>query len=125
MKLDDYSIKSLKRFSVIFSVLGGLWAFLGIVVCMVNILGGILFLVIGVFLIIYAVLCHQRAKLKTTKEKPVEQVPKTYVFVTPSGKKFHYNPSCPGEKCYRIPLDTAKKKGYTECKRCNPYSNWN
>lgn len=125
MKLDDYSVKSLKRFSVIFSVLGGLWAFICIVVCIANILGGLLCIAVGVFLIINAVFYRKKAQLKNSKEKIIEQTPKTYVFVTPSGKKFHYNPSCPGEKCYRIPLDIAKKKGYTECKRCNPYSNWN
>ena len=124
MTLDKYSSKALKRFSIIFIILGILWMLIGIVVCLSSLLGGIFFLVIGTLSIIQAVFYHKKAQLKNSKEKPVEQVPKTYVFVTPSGKKFHYNPSCSGEKCYRIPLDTAKKIGYTECKRCSPYSNW-
>lgn len=125
MKLDDYSVKSLKRFSVIFIILSIFCIFTGIVACLSSLLGGIFFLVIGTLSIIQAAFYRKKAQLKNSKEKIIEQAPKTYVFVTPSGKKFHYNPSCPGEKCYRIPLDIAKKKGYTECKRCNPYSNWN
>lgn len=44
---------------------------------------------------------------------------KKYVFVTPTGKKYHYDPSCAGvENCIRMELSEAKSKGYTECSRC-------
>ena len=44
---------------------------------------------------------------------------KKYVFITPTGKKYHYDPSCAGvENCIRMELNEAKSKGYTECSRC-------
>ena len=45
--------------------------------------------------------------------------PQIYVFVSPTGKKYHKDPGCASAKhCVRMSLDEARAKGYTECKRC-------
>ena len=40
------------------------------------------------------------------------------VYVTPSGKKYHYSPSCGGKNAYQTTLDEAVSAGKTPCKKC-------
>ena len=40
------------------------------------------------------------------------------VYVTPTGKKYHYNSSCNGGSYSPTTLDNAIKMGLTPCKKC-------
>lgn len=40
------------------------------------------------------------------------------VYVTPSGKKYHYLSTCGGKNSKPIDLDSAKSRGYEPCKKC-------
>lgn len=63
---------------------------------------------------------------KTTTEVP--QVPTTQetthhknertVYITPTGKRYHYSSSCAGENAISISISDAQEKGYTPCKTC-------
>lgn len=54
-------------------------------------------------------------KPKGTNTKPTERT----VWVTSSGKKYHYNSTCSGMQNPRsIPISEAKAKGYTACSKC-------
>ena len=51
-----------------------------------------------------------------------KQTLKTYVFISPNGKKYHHDPACAGLKnCVRVDINEAKAKGYTECNKCHYY----
>lgn len=50
----------------------------------------------------------------TTAAKKVSRT----VYITPSGKKYHYNGSCNGGKYQASNLDEAKRLGLTPCKKC-------
>lgn len=50
----------------------------------------------------------------TTKKEP-------YVYVTPGGKKYHYDLACPGirnAKEIKMDLSKARRTGYTACDKC-------
>ena len=56
---------------------------------------------------------------KDTTKKPAQR--ETYVFLTPRGKKFHYNPYCSSlshTKPVKMDLSKAKKAGYSACDKC-------
>ena len=38
------------------------------------------------------------------------------VYITPSGKKYHYDPQCGGKNSYKVGIDAVK--GRTPCKKC-------
>lgn len=40
------------------------------------------------------------------------------VYITPSGKKYHYLSTCGGKNSKPIDLDSAKSSGYEPCKKC-------
>lgn len=42
----------------------------------------------------------------------------TTVYVTPSGKKYHYSASCGGDNSYETTLEEALSEGKTPCKKC-------
>lgn len=54
-------------------------------------------------------------------EEKTEALSETkYVFISPRGKKYHYNPSCAGlENCIKVDIKEAQAKGYTECSKCH------
>lgn len=54
------------------------------------------------------------AAKSTTTAKKVSRT----VYITPSGKKYHYNGSCNGGKYQASNLDEAKRLGLTPCKKC-------
>ena len=41
-----------------------------------------------------------------------------HVYITPSGKKYHYSPSCGGENAFETTLEEALAEGKTPCKKC-------
>ena len=49
---------------------------------------------------------------KTEKDKP------KVVYITKSGKKYHYSKSCGKGNYKAVSLSEAVKKGYEPCKRC-------
>lgn len=63
---------------------------------------------------------------KTTPETPkVHTTPETTphknertVYITPTGKRYHYSSSCAGENAISISISDAQEKGYTPCKTC-------
>lgn len=76
--------------------------------------GGVIFLAIGAFCLLFGV-----KLLKEAKKKP--ESPKVYVFVTQRGKKYHQDQDCLGlqnSKVKRIELSDAKNAGYTPCEMC-------
>lgn len=63
------------------------------------------------------------ARGTTPTQKPASKpAPKEpYVFVTLHGKKFHYDPNCPGlknAKIYKMDLSKAKASGRKACDKC-------
>ena len=42
----------------------------------------------------------------------------TTVYVTPTGKRYHYSPTCGGKNSTKATLDEAKARGLTPCKKC-------
>lgn len=40
------------------------------------------------------------------------------VYITPTGKRYHYLSSCAGENGYTVSLNNAIASGYTPCKKC-------
>lgn len=40
------------------------------------------------------------------------------VYVTPTGKRYHYRSSCAGKNARATTLSSAKSSGYTACKKC-------
>ena len=40
------------------------------------------------------------------------------VYVTPTGKKYHYLSTCGGKNSTEIPFAEAEEKGYTPCAKC-------
>ncbi len=55
-----------------------------------------------------------------SKVSSVENTPtqgKT-VYITPTGKRYHYSSSCGGKNSKKSDLDTAKSLGLTPCKKC-------
>ena len=62
------------------------------------------------------------SKPEPTKKKAQAPTPKEpFVYVTPNGKKFHYDLMCPGirnSKEVKMPISKARKAGYTACDKC-------
>lgn len=40
------------------------------------------------------------------------------VYITPTGKRYHYLKSCGGKNAYAVTIDAAKARGLTPCKKC-------
>jgi hypothetical protein len=118
-KLKDYSTKSQKRYAIVYIILGAIIFLFGLITVFFNSLIGILMIVFGLFLIIGGRLVIRNNKLISSQ--PSDMSMETTVFISPSGKKYHYNPDCAGENCKRVNLRYAKDNGYTECKKCLPY----
>ena len=60
-------------------------------------------------------------KTDTKSTQTSTQKREMYVFVTLRGKKFHYDPLCPGlrhAKEFKMDLSKARKAGYTACDKC-------
>lgn len=65
-------------------------------------------------------------KPKETPKEPKKEAKKApkvepYVFVTLHGKKFHYDPNCPGlhgAKVYKMDLSKARAAGRKACDKC-------
>lgn len=59
------------------------------------------------------------ANTQPLQPTPVKRDP--YVYVTPSGKKFHYDIICPGilnSKEIKMSLSEAREAGYKACDKC-------
>ena len=62
----------------------------------------------------------QKSK-QTTKKKTTTTTKKTQgrtVYITPTGKRYHYSSSCGGKNSYSVTLQTAQSYGLTPCKKC-------
>ena len=57
-----------------------------------------------------------------TKPEPKTSTTTTYygntVYVTRTGKKYHYNSNCNGGTYYESTLEAARRRGLTPCQRC-------
>lgn len=54
---------------------------------------------------------------KTTYEESSDAA-QTYIYRTPSGKKYHLDSDCGGVNSYLVTMDEALKAGLTPCKKC-------
>lgn len=60
-----------------------------------------------------------KAKSKSTSSKASSN--KSYgqsVYVTPTGKRYHYSPTCGGKNSTASTLSAAQARGLTPCKKC-------
>ena len=60
-----------------------------------------------------------KAKSKSTSSKASSN--KSYgqsVYVTPTGKRYHYSPTCGGKNSTASTLSVAQARGLTPCKKC-------
>ena len=39
-------------------------------------------------------------------------------YITPTGKRYHFDPDCGGKNSYQTTLDAAKSSGLTPCQKC-------
>lgn len=56
------------------------------------------------------------ALAETSADVPV--APSVQLYATPSGKRYHYDPACPGKNGQEITWDEASQRGLTPCKKC-------
>lgn len=57
--------------------------------------------------------------IATTEETTtVEQVQPHHIYITKTGKKYHYDNSCNGGTYYEVTLDEALARGLTPCNKC-------
>ena len=57
-----------------------------------------------------------KEEITTKKEETTTKAERT-VYITPTGKKYHYSKSCAGKNAVEINLSDAKKS-YEPCKKC-------
>ena len=53
-------------------------------------------------------------KLPETEPEPISRT----VYITPTGKRYHYRSTCGGKNSYAVTLDEAIADGFTPCKKC-------
>lgn len=58
------------------------------------------------------------SKSTSTSTSKSSKAPRSQVYITPTGKKYHYSGSCNGGKYKLVSLDQALKKKLTPCKKC-------
>lgn len=63
------------------------------------------------------VTAKKSSSVKTTTAKAVKGIPST-VYITPTGKKYHYSSSCNGGKYRPVTYQEAIKKGLKPCNKC-------
>lgn len=54
-------------------------------------------------------------KIATTTQQ--HKVSRT-VYITPTGKRYHFKSTCGGKNSFGVELDNAIRQGYTPCKKC-------
>lgn len=54
-------------------------------------------------------------KIVTTTQQ--HKVSRT-VYITPTGKRYHFKSTCGGKNSFGVELDNAIRQGYTPCKKC-------
>ena len=59
-----------------------------------------------------------RRIIRRLLSKPQPTFDGVHVYITPSGKKYHYSSSCGGANAYQTTLDEALSEGKTPCKKC-------
>ena len=60
---------------------------------------------------------EQPSEEQPSQEQSSEDTSRT-VYVTPSGKKYHYDPQCGGKNSSDTTLNKAKNRGKEPCKKC-------
>lgn len=82
-------------------------------------IGSLILIIVGVSLLYidyrYPIQVQNTPKNKTTS---ATIVPDIYVWITPNGKKFHYNKTCCNVSARRITINEARKLGRTACEKC-------
>lgn len=122
-KLSDYSPKSQNRFAVVYIVLGIFCILMGAGVATISILFGAILILFGAFIAISGIAILKKNKSNNFTAQEIQEINsnqdntenKVYVFITPTGKKYHKDPGCAGEKCIRVDINEAQSKGYTVC----------
>lgn len=125
-KLSDYSPKSQNRFAVVYIVLGIFCILMGAGVATISILFGAILILFGAFIAISGIAILKKNKSNNFTAQEIQEINsnqdntenKVYVFITPTGKKYHKDPGCAGEKCIRVDINEAQSKGYTVCSKC-------
>lgn len=125
-KLSDYSKKSQNRFAVVYIVLGILCVLMGAGVATISILFGVILISFGTLITISGIAILKKNKSNNPTAQEMQEINsnqdntknKVYVFITPTGKKYHKDPGCAGEKCIRVDINEAQSKGYTACSKC-------
>lgn len=54
----------------------------------------------------------------TIAEPTTQQKISRTVYITPTGKRYHYRSTCGGKNSFAVELDQAIAQGYTPCKKC-------
>lgn len=65
----------------------------------------------------------QTEESKTTTEKTTKEITESKdesrtVYITPTGKRYHFSSSCGGKNSYDVTLNEAEKLGLTPCQKC-------
>ena len=111
-KLSDYSKKSQNRFAVVYIVLGILCLLMGAGVATISILFGVILISFGTLITISGIAILKKNKSNNPTAQEMQEINsnqdntknKVYVFITPTGKKYHKDPGCAGEKCIRVDI---------------------
>lgn len=53
----------------------------------------------------------------TTTVQEVQEYSRT-VYITPTGKRYHFSSSCGGKNSYAVSIESAKSQGLTPCQKC-------
>lgn len=61
--------------------------------------------------------CGKEKVVSSTPTKPEEEL-STIVYITPTGKRYHYSKSCAGKNASETTKTKAEKLGLTGCKKC-------
>lgn len=61
---------------------------------------------------------HKKEETSSASSDEQNQVSQKTVYVTKTGKKYHYSSTCNGGKYYSSTLSGAKARGLTPCDKC-------
>lgn len=61
----------------------------------------------------------EKAPAAMEEQKEETAAPRTeLVYASPSGKRYHYDPICPGKNGQEVTWDEVERRGLTPCKKC-------
>lgn len=60
----------------------------------------------------------QKPVITEAPEEEIDEPISRTVYITPTGKRYHYRSTCGGKNSYAVTLDQAIAQGFTPCKKC-------